>query len=414
MNGLRIATQRFKPAAPLAFLFVVFSFYPAIVLVEVTQKGSSIRLYHVLALLCLVQMLILGPPRWPARARWVWSYFFVAALSNGYVYWHAGFNKQFIQLPFAFLTFFFGLCLIRYLGGETVFVYFRKAAKLYLIVVAVKTVAYLPLFLRAAVVGQGAFYDVPWVSSGGPNIEATFCGIAAIFLLGDKRFWMALAVSIAVSILYQSRSGFIVCVLAAFFKFNRRPTVKQAFAAIVALALIAIVLIEVSTARDNIVARFFSIGSELDNDTVGRALLWTNGCELLLTHPWGSGIGNSFHLLEADIGRALVENNFHNIYLQNAIDGGIQSGILFALVLLATIKTALRSSGEHKVFGVALLAYAVTGFFQFVGYDVFGWLMIGICATLNSDRRLPARRRRSLIARFATGGPDRAWPKQTA
>ena len=111
---------------------------------------------------------------------------------------------------------------------------------------------------------------------------------------------------------------------------------------------------------------------------------------------------------------ALVENNFHNIYLQNAIDGGIQSGILFALVLLATIKTALRSSGEHKVFGVALLAYAVTGFFQFVGYDVFGWLMIGICATLNSERRLMARRRRSLIARFATGGPDRTWPKQTA
>ncbi|WP_206951082.1 O-antigen ligase family protein [Trinickia acidisoli] len=389
MNPFRIATKPFKPAAPIAFLFVVFSFYPAIVLVEITHKGSSIRLYHVLALLCLGQLLIRRPLCFPARAKLIWSYFAVALLSNGYVYWQIGFNKQFIQLPFAALTFIFGFHLIRYLGCETVLTYFRKAAKLYLAVVAIKAILYINLFLRAAVVGQGAFFDVPWVSSGGPNIEATFCGIAAIFLLKDKRFWVALAVSIVISVLYQSRSGFIVCVMAALFKFHKKPNLKQLFASLLVLGLIAAVLVDVSTAQDNIVTRFLSIGSELDNDSVGRALLWTNGVELLMNHPWGSGIGNSFNLLEGQIGRALVENNFHNIYLQNTIDGGFQSGVLFALLLISTIRKSLRSnSGEHKVFGVALLAYAVTGFFQFVGYDVFGWLMIGICATLNSDREI--------------------------
>lgn len=384
---MTVLSKRFRAATPLAVLFVVFSFFPAIVLVEITNKGSSIRLYHVLGLLCLTQLVIRKPLCLPSQAKLVWIYFITAVLSNFLVYWQAGFSNQFIQLPFAFLTFILGFHLIRYFGSATLLNFFSKASKLYLVVVALKTLLYIDRFAAAAIVGQGAFYDVPWVSSGGPNIEATFCGIAAIFLIKDRRFFLAIGTALVVSLLYQSRSGFVVCAIALFCKRPRRLTPNQLFLAVAVLALLAVVLIEVSTLKDNIVTRFLSIGSELDDDAVGRALLWTNGFELLMHNPFGNGIGNSFHLLEGQIGRTLLENNFHNIYLQNTIDGGIQSGILFATLMAVTVTRAVRSKDEHKIFGVALLAYAVTGFFQFVGYDVFGWLMIGICVTLNGDER---------------------------
>ncbi len=217
------------------------------------------------------------------------------------------------------------------------------------------------------------------LSSGGKNLEATQLGILSTLLIGTPVFLPSIIAAAVTSLLVISRSGMIAVLLALFLwmvhgNFGRFKLLGGSL--VLATAALACLLTIEGTYKIPIIERFdMTQERSYAADDQGRLAIWAAGGRVISDQPLGHGTGNGFPLLNEEIGGHLRENNAHNIFVEFALDGGLQSSVLFACIMLSILRTpGMIVNPAHR----CALAYGILGLVEYTGYDAIGWFFIGV------------------------------------
>ena len=280
----------------------------------------------------------------------------------------------------------------------------RVAAVAFAIAVTFKNATHLPAFI-AYLTRPIGHPDVPSLSGGGLNIEATWLGLASFFTIGTVFFIPVTVLAAATSALYASRAGVAVAVMAiaaaVAYAWNRsrlnarnagsstnstRVNVRHIAVLLLAGMTLAVVAALVRTAKQYgeatyVAERFSTIGDE--PGSLGRLVLWAGGLRVFEENPLGVGAGNAVPTLRRVLGVDVPEDNLHNIYLQHAVENGIP-GLAAMLLLAAMIARRVARSHFSDQLLLFCAAYLIAGLIQFTGVDVMFWLAYGLQSGLAS------------------------------
>jgi len=285
----------------------------------------------------------------------------------------------------------------------------RAASVAFLLIITMKNAQHIPAFV-AHLASPSGHPDVPSLSAGGLNIEATWLGLSSIFLIGTALFVPYVLMAAATSMVYATRAGIVVAVVAviaalahawgtrraariaaATLGTTPRPGTRwvraqRAFALGIAATALVGALAAVSYVQQYgdaayVARRFSTIGEE--PGSMGRLTLWRGGLTVFADYPFGVGVGNAIPVLRRVFGVDVPEDNLHNIYLQHAVETGIP-GLIVLLLFAATVaRRALATRcTDHLLLFVA--AYFVVGVIQFTGVDGMLWLVYGLQSGVSS------------------------------
>lgn len=249
------------------------------------------------------------------------------------------------------------------------------------------------LVFQLAVLGKLLFYlatnggslprnvlrpNILFYSAGGNNLEVTWLALSSVFFMTQFKFWPLTANCLLTSSLYLSRVGIIVTAAATAFKMIRvRPAVSFIILAI-AIPIGLVVLGATSGwSSSEMVDRFINIGDKSEYGSQSRIEIWTATIDLLRQNPWGYGIGTGMEEVKDVLGQTVHQNNVHNIYLQYALDCGVQTLALF-LLLMFDIGRKWYRGGASNPFGTFVLLYLLPGMIEFTGQEALVWMFIGI------------------------------------
>jgi hypothetical protein len=84
------------------------------------------------------------------------------------------------------------------------------------------------------------------------------------------------------------------------------------------------------------------------------------------------------------------ENNPHNVYIAITLEGGIQS-LLILLFIAGRISFIALFSGFKDRYANAAFVYVLLGMVQFLGYDMPGWIFIGLFEGALVQRKIENR-----------------------
>jgi len=274
----------------------------------------------------------------------------------------------------------------------------RVAAVAFAIAVTFKNATHLPAFI-AYLTRPIGHPDVPSLSGGGLNIEATWLALGSFFTIGTVFFIPVTVLAAATSALYASRAGVVVAVMAiaaaVAYAWNRsrlnarnagssvnssRVYVRHIAVLLLAGMTFAVAATLVRTAKQYgeatyVAERFSTIGDE--PGSLGRLVLWGGGLRVFEENPLGVGAGNAVPTLRRVLGVDVPEDNLHNIYLQHAVENGIP-GLAALLLLAATIARRVARSHFSDQLLLFCAAYLIAGLIQFTGVDVMFWLAYGL------------------------------------
>ena len=288
----------------------------------------------------------------------------------------------------------------RVTDARTVLLGCRIASVAFLIIVTVKNLQHLPA-LVAFLANPLGHPDVPTLSGGGLNLEATWLALSSTFLIGTVLFIPFAIAGAATSALYASRAGLVVVALAACaalvhawgqWRAAREEPVESAASArsrrrrkrvmtlIVTAAAAYAFGAAIVTARQYgdpayVAQRFATIGDE--PGSMGRLTLWRGGLLVFAEYPLGVGVGNAVPMLRRVLGVDVPEDNLHNIYLQRAVETGLP-GLLALLVFAAMIGRRLLASRFRDPLLIFVGGFLVLGVIQFSGIDAIFWLIYGL------------------------------------
>jgi len=348
----------------------------------------SFRAYHVFVALATLAVVILSPSIKvlfsPSGIVFV-LFFFMELMSSIVAYFSLGFDpsilRYFIYGYLVLLGAFFG----GLLGKRWIRIVFalRLAQMTIAFVVLAKT-----LFLHERILDflknpQG-HPDIPTLFIGGPNLEATWLALGAVFFFGTKWFVPVWVLALVISLLYASRAAFlaVVAVLLLYVYYSGRR--RFSYVALIALlgsgtvVILIGVLWLVSAFGEQVpylylFERFSGVGQ--DPGSIGRIRLYEGATRALFRNPLGYGVGHSMSVVRELTGHEFFEDNIHNIYLQIALDGGVQSLVVYILMVASIISEAARS---RNVLGVYLIMYFLLGLIQFSGYDYIPAFIMGL------------------------------------
>jgi O-antigen ligase len=264
----------------------------------------------------------------------------------------------------------------------------------------VKNLQHLPAFV-VYLANPFGHPDVPTLSGGGLNLEATWLALSSTFLIGTVLFIPFAVAAAATSALYATRAGIVIVVLAGCaalvhawgqWRVTRvapvEPAVsarsrrrrKRAMTLVVAAAAAyafgaAFVTVRQYGDPAYVAQRFATIGNE--PGSMGRLTLWRGGLRVFAEYPFGVGIGNAVPMLRRVLGVDVPEDNLHNIYLQHAVETGLP-GLLALLVFAAMVGRRLLASRFRDPLLIFVGAYLVVGVIQFSGVDAILWLIYGL------------------------------------
>lgn len=237
--------------------------------------------------------------------------------------------------------------------------------KIVYIMVGVKLLMYLSELI------EGGFYgvEIPTFFSGGPNIEATWIGMFSV--LSNNRY-IALAFGLVIGSLYGSRAGLIAVVLSVLGVLRAMSLRKILTYTMVLITFMMLMapLLEV------VLQRFLNIADEADYE-IGRVFLWTRAYELILENVFGYGVGGGISEIK-NMAVDFSENNFHNIYIQMLVDGGLLGLILYSRILWVVFYQVDASIKWVKSIRVFLISYFILGFIQFTGFEIIFWIISGM------------------------------------
>jgi O-antigen ligase len=366
-----LSLTRWLVNACFVVLFVALNFQ-LITLHQVTEEGSSVRLYHALTLLFL-PLVALHLNRLLVFSE-VEAYFAIALVSNLIAFARFGLNMAILQLLFSYLIYLTGRTTQLILGTPRALRMFRSVILLVAAVVLFKH-----LFFIEDIVAAGFHAPaVPILYSGGPNIEATWLGLLLLVTPGTAANSLVGAAAVVTFVLYGSRAGLV----ATAFAFATRAltpwrttltrlTLALLFA--IALTLTTVLIVYAQTALSQ---RLLTLGAELEGD-VGRIRLWLNGWVMLVDNPFGYGLGNAIKLLFENLGRRLPENNFHNIYLQIALDSGVIALLAYLAIPVRVLLEYARRPARIWPLPLFFAGYWVISMVEFTGYEALFWFLLG-------------------------------------
>lgn len=229
--------------------------------------------------------------------------------------------------------------------------------------------------------GGGGHPEIETLAGANVNLEATYLAIYSVFVMKKKYGLLAWYVSFIISLLYSSRTAFIVNIgviiwYLIFIKnvvfFIKWKTVLV-FVPIVA---IFIYLILNSSLGEVTISRFVRTGNE--QGSLGRIRMWENLWDVIESYPLGVGCGNVAFAAKKVGGSDFVKyDNLHNIFLQFTTEEGF---IGFLFIFWGSLWLFYR---EMKIrfqdpFGVFMLLYLVQGALQSRGFDVWMAEILGL------------------------------------
>lgn len=357
-----------------AFTALIASFFVNIPLYEGSTK-NTLNLFHVLIAVLFVWT-IQFRPRFRVSAD---TLFLTTLTVTAVLGWAVfGMSTRPFLLPLILLTFIVGNRWYQLTTKEERLVTYQRVFAFVILAIVIRNLLHFDslgsLYGRARTENQG-FY----LSSGGRNLEATQLGMLSTLLIGTFAFLPAIVVAAITSLLVMSRAGILAVLIALTMwlihgQFGRwKLYLGSLMLAGTALAVLA--QFE-GTYEIPILNRFdLSTEQDLAADDQGRLAIWSAAVEVLKENPLGYGTGNGFSKLNDHIGGHLRENNAHNVLVEFAIDGGLQSAVLFVAIMFCIVRSPNLMESPHHRFA---LAYGILGLVEYTGYDTIGWFFIGV------------------------------------
>jgi hypothetical protein len=250
---------------------------------------------------------------------------------------------------------------------------------------AVMVAVYIKLILNIAALRR--FFDDSWGGhpvlptflGGGVNLEASWLAMFSVYFKDNRSGALYLAMATVLSMLYASRAGIIICVLAFFYVFvlrgGRRGISLRFF-----LAAMVIFLVFVALAHNgNVLAeRLLSAGE--DRGSQGRLNMWQYALPTFLDSPiLGNGAGNATrHMSLVANTNTITEDNVHMYFLQVLLDFGLAGFLIFIAMVVYFLKRCI-SDRLKSPFESYILIYLMASFIQFRGGDVLvGFALAGL------------------------------------
>jgi O-antigen ligase len=264
--------------------------------------------------------------------------------------------------------------------------------------IAIRFIIYFQEFILSLLSGNRHYLriqNVPFFAAGGWNLEVTLLGFLSLLFLNKKLGYLLLFACILLTIVYQSRVGLIVALFSLILIFI---TKKQETSNLISkISLISILIISALLfflfaseieAVNNLIVRIFDFNTEIQffQNEQGRLTLYFYGIKAWLENIFGYGVGNAIPVISEISNLTFRENNLHNMYLQNLLEGGIQSFILFFYIFLLILYKQIRNNFSNP-FGRLALAYFILGFVQYTGYDVIGWFFLGLSSCYKNNSK---------------------------
>jgi hypothetical protein len=381
-----IESRRFT-LVPLLFVifFLLLNFHTVTYLglekedLEATKiSDSQIRYYHWFSLAFALPLMWWLPS---LRIPTIGVIYFACAIGSSLFasLAHHNFSYRIVTLFFAAYCFLLGIYFSHLFSRQWLETTVRRVFLVFHLAVLAKLLYYM-------VIGGGGIPRTPfgrpailYFSAGGNNLEVTWLALSSVFFLTQYKFWPVSANSFVTSLMYSSRVGMLLSGMATVWKlFRVKPVLSFLVLGVTApLLLVLIALSGIDFRSSEVVERFMNIGDKSEYGSQSRMELWTASFDLLRSNPWGHGVGAGMEEVKDVLQQSVHQNNVHNIYLQIAIDCGVQTLLCF-LILMFDIARKWYRGGAMNAFGTFVLFFLVPGLIEFTGQEAMMWMFVGI------------------------------------
>ena len=366
---------RLNPIKAVATLLLVFLFVQ-IPLTQNTDDKTHINVYHIL-LLTLPFLYV--PSLKHFRVNTATIFIVVLTLTTIFAAPAYGAGLRSTQLVFVVMAFFMGSMYGRKFDDQDWTKIFSIVFVCTVIFVILRDIAFAGQ-LAAIYTRTGYAENMLYLSTGGRNIEASLLVMLSILLLGTRFYFPSVMLALLTSGMMQSRAGLIGTAISLWiFLWRTRKTKLYYLNLALGMALLVLVAALIFTSVVDIpVLDRFNLKSEttLEENGVGRLVLWHYAGVALHKNLLGYGIGNGVPVMEKLSGIDFVENNVHNVYLQFLLEGGVQSLVAYLIMIVAILAKRATTRIQRNV-KAYLICYLVLSTIQFNGSEAYLWFFIG-------------------------------------
>lgn len=230
------------------------------------------------------------------------------------------------------------------------------------------------------VAGGAGHPQVETLAKGSVNYEATFLALYSIFVMKKKYGLHTWYGSFVISILYASRTAFIVNagVIIWYLVFIKKIRIKWETVLIFLPFVALIMYFTMASPLGEVIIKRFTITGKNDPASLGRIKMWENLWDVIERYPVGVGCGNVALAVKKVSGYDFSGiDNLHNIFLQFTTEEGF---IGFLFIFWGSLWLFYR---EMKIrfqdpFGVFMLLYLVQGALQSRGFDAWMAEILGL------------------------------------
>lgn len=356
-------------------VMVVLSNVQFLTLDGISEEPSAIKLYHVVSAGLVLWM----PLAWCLRTLpWTVHVFFITVgISTAAAYSTYGFSTHCILIIYALFVTCLGASAAQRLGRDTVLKVIRHVFTALHFIIVVRILYYL---VTAGDVPRapGGRPDLLFFYSGGNNLEASWLAISLALFSKSKLFVPLTFSSALIAVVYGSRTGLLLTVASVGFVLLSSPGRVKWMIRGVGIIAAGIVFLMVTEIGEQMLERFENIGDTDEFGSSSRLDMWSTAVEAIQRNPFGYGIGNSQHVIKARQSMGIDHvTNVHNVFIQMALDGGVQTLGAWLLVIGHLFIRTWKRRPDMAVPGF-LIIYLCGSIVQFTGYETFTWLMLGI------------------------------------
>ena len=217
-----------------------------------------------------------------------------------------------------------------------------------------------------------------FIAPGGWNVELTFISFLLVLLRGRNVYWPMFVVFIALEIVFQSRIALLILILSFFVVPGRKINSKYLIYIAILILSILLALSVPGVNEIGVISRLLDITLELTyfDAGLGRLYAFQSGYSLLEENLFGYGVGMGIPAVLEYVG-FIRDANFHNIYIQIFVEGGIVALALLVFIVFSLFREVISGRFKNR-FGCVAMMYFLSGLVQFNGYDTIGWVFVGL------------------------------------
>lgn len=192
----------------------------------------------------------------------------------------------------------------------------------------------------------GGHPHITTLINGGVNLEATLCGMFAVFTMRKPYGMIVWYISLVISAIYGSRTGIVINIMVIIWYIVFVKGLNMKTMAIILPAIVIMFLVMINSSAGSIVIERFS--NTIEDGGSGRDKIWQHAFEVIKQYPFGVGCGNVMYAIEKVNNVVHGENNAHNIYIQYVTEHGVIFGLLFPIVSIWWVLRAMSLSVDFK------------------------------------------------------------------